>query len=92
MKQLRILGRPYSIIEKEAHYQDDPMMGRCNTITAQIILRKDLENFGKRQTLLHEIVHAIGDELVLDLTEKQVAAIAIGLASIKELMLEVNWK
>jgi hypothetical protein len=87
---IEVMGRPYTIRFSEATTSSSSHMGQsCNT-KAEIWVRQDMDSFGQRQTLLHELIHAIGDDCSLDLTETQVSVIANGLATIRELSLELR--
>jgi hypothetical protein len=86
---IRIMGRPYTVRHSNAPVTHDSMMGRSGSITAEMWIRADMDSFGKRQTLLHEIIHAIGEDCALDLSETQVSVLANGLASIEEFHLDL---
>lgn len=86
---IRIMGRPYTVEFAKGYLSNDTVMGRASSLTAQIFVRADMDPFGQRQTLLHEILHSIGDDCDLGLTEVQVSVLANGLASIEELHLEI---
>lgn len=78
--KVTILGKPYEVrIQKEA--DGNGTMGSA-TRTKQII--NIVQGFGKEQreeTLLHEIIHVVSEELVMGLEEEDVARLAVGLYS-----------
>lgn len=82
---IEVIGKPYEVRFTESPVPNDGLMGRSSIVSSRIWIRDDLEPFAQRQTLLHEIVHMIGDDCSLDLSETQVSVIANGLASVKEL-------
>lgn len=84
---VKILGRPYTIRFVEGFLAD--YMGRCNAAQAKIVIRSDMDAFAKRQTIMHEIIHAISEDCALRLEEYQVSAISNGLATIEELELRI---
>jgi hypothetical protein len=86
---IRIMGRPYAVRYSNGAVTNDSAMGRSTIVMAQMWIRADMDSFGKRQTLLHEVIHAIGDDCALELTETQVSVLANGLASIAELHLDL---
>jgi hypothetical protein len=53
--------------------------GLCYTDSCEILLNPLQTAQGLKQTLLHELVHAIETKMNLDLTEAQVDSMALGL-------------
>ena len=86
---VEVMGRPYTVDFVESGFPSAPM-GRCDTTLAMIQIRRDLDPFGQRQTILHELVHAISEDCGLKLDEQQVAVLSNGLASIKQILLEIR--
>jgi hypothetical protein len=74
--------------------------GECNHETLKISIKNSLVPSRKRQVLLHEILHAITDNLELHLTEEEIEMTSIGLSMfivdnipfIKKLIKEVEDK
>lgn len=81
MKNIKILGKEYKI-----EYVDNKTLGGnfgdCNTANAYIRINKDITKQQQEDTLLHEVIHIISDELTLELTEGQVGRLATILYSI----------
>ena len=81
MNAITILGKPYQI-----HYvdkvDDDDNSGESNIRTGEIKVLNALTPHLSRETLLHEIIHIVSDELYLELSERQVAALSVGLYSV----------
>jgi len=72
-KRIKILGKYYKVIPTD---QGD--YGICNTETCEIHLRQNQNHQQKKDTLLHECIHAIDDAMQLNLTEEQVFGMAGG--------------
>ena len=78
MNEVKILGVPYKIIEKEVISNED-VMGQILYHNQVIYLKKDLPREQKEKTLLHEIIHGVFEglgELELSANEKLVHALA----------------
>lgn len=58
------------------------LAGQVDYTTQEIRLRPGLTPAHQRETLLHEVLHAIDDFMGIDLTEKQVGRLANGLAMV----------
>ena len=52
---VRVLGRVYKIARKA----ERNLFGRCDNTTGIITVRPKLDEFSEKDTLLHEIMHAI---------------------------------
>jgi len=66
-KRLKIIGKYFKIVTtQEGDY------GECDVDTCIIKLRDNQNSQMKKDTLLHEAIHAIDDAMGLNLTEKQV--------------------
>jgi len=81
MKAIQILGKTYKI-----EYVDNKTLGGnygdCNTTKAYIRINKEITKQQQEDTLLHEVLHIISDELNIELGEKQVQILATALYSI----------
>ncbi len=86
---IRILGRPFNVRFVEAHGLVDDNTGSSDGRRGTICVDRGLDPVGKKQILLHEICHAISTDLNLKLTEAQSAGLGVGLASIRELKVEI---
>ena len=73
-----ILGKPYRIVEIEATSAPD-YCGTNNREAQTITVVSGLPQEGRDDTILHETIHVISDELCLKLSEEQVSALACGL-------------
>jgi hypothetical protein len=84
-KEVFILGMKIKITYFDSSCRADNTMGRSDEKNGIISLCKDMPNDVAEQTLLHECIHLISDNVAAGLTEKQVTAISAGLYSfIKE--------
>lgn len=65
MRQIKILGMTYKVDEVECVSKDEPLKGQINNLTHEILIDRSMPDDLKKQTLLHEILHAICDSLGL---------------------------
>ena len=56
--------------------------GECDSLNQVITIQADLKFDTEKEVVLHEILHAISDEMALDLTEEQVAGTARGVLAV----------
>jgi len=56
---VNICGLPYTVVEKEDSFNQDLHFGDVDYLKCEIQINKDLTDIGKKETLCHEIVHAI---------------------------------
>ena len=75
-----ILSKPYRILDVEPGCAPD-FVGTNSRDMQTITLRDDIANEAREDTILHEAIHIISDELCLKLSEEQVGALACGLYS-----------
>jgi len=75
-----ILAKPYRIIEIEQGSTAD-FSGTNNRDVQTITVMAGLSKEAREDTILHESLHVISDELCLKLTEEQIGALACGLYS-----------
>jgi hypothetical protein len=76
-QSLKILGCIVKIeYFKDAH-RTDQQMGWCDSKVNKIHLNENMPEDVQHQTLLHEVIHKISDDLDIELTEKQVAALSV---------------
>jgi len=78
--QINILGKSYRVVEIEASCAPD-MAGTNDRDAQTITVVKGLAKQAREDTLLHESLHVISDELCIGLTEAQVGQIACGMYS-----------
>jgi Zn-dependent peptidase ImmA (M78 family) len=83
MNKIKILGKEYNIIyfenvsNKNLEMVDN--MGLSNMAKCEIHINKNLPEDQKNDTLLHEIIHMISDELCVKLKEDQITILATAL-------------
>lgn len=85
IKKLIIQGKPYKIIWQKMIFDGEEGLetkfyGKVSTAKQEITLAENLAIEKLFDTMFHEIVHAIDNELVLDLDEKTVDRLATGFA------------
>lgn len=72
-KRIKILGKYYKVIPtSEGDY------GKCSPESCEIHLRQTQDIQQKKDTLLHECLHAVDEAMQLGLTEEQVYGLAGG--------------
>lgn len=79
MNSLNILGKPFRI---EWLDELDGALGETYTHKQMIKMQKGTPPDTERETLLHEVIHAVDESLALQLTEHQVHALACGLYAV----------
>ena len=79
--RVRVMGKVYSItyIENSDAIESN---GVCKNDTLSILIADELPPDEERDTLLHEIVHAVDNQISIGLTEKKVRQIATGLMQV----------
>ena len=80
--KVNVLGKPYVVIETTFDLSGGDMLGCTNRSKQLIVVRKDA--IGEDQyleTLLHETLHIVSEELALNLREEDIARLAVGLYS-----------
>lgn len=75
----RLCGRDVLVRIGDNHSWDSESMGRSHLAKGAIHLSDELDADGRRSVLLHEVIHFVADSLDLDVSEKQVAGLEIGL-------------
>lgn len=75
---VRVMGKTYSIQYVEKVDEKDSL-GEHELHVQVIKIRENQHAESKRETLLHELVHAIDEQLDLGMKEHQVHRLAIGL-------------
>lgn len=78
---LKILGKTYRVKFVDKVDEEDSL-GLCKDAEQEILLRIDQPQDCLRDTLLHEIVHAIDFQLHLGLKERQVHCVATGITAV----------
>lgn len=60
----------------------EELQGQCDSLNQQILIQEDLKYDTQKETLMHEVLHAISDEMNLDLTEAQVSGGSKGILAV----------
>jgi hypothetical protein len=78
-----VLGVPYAIkIEKDPEGFSESQLGYVNNLDCVITLRDGVSEWEKRETALHELIHAAEIKLGLKLKEQQVQSLSAVLYSV----------
>ena len=83
-ERIKIISKRFNLDylpEGQAPLADD-RMGECDTMNQKILVQEGLKFDTEREVILHETLHAISDEMNLDLTEHQVEGTAKGILSV----------
>ena len=79
---VRVLGRIYKIVRKA----EPALFGRCDNNKGVITVRPKLDEFSEKDTLLHEIMHAIlfqqNNHKAYELEESFVRPLATGIIAV----------
>ena len=75
--KLRLLGKRWTVKLQSPKGGKDA--GECDHITATISVSPKQTEDSRRDTLLHEVTHAVDEELQLRMSERQVRLLATGL-------------
>ncbi len=75
--KLRILGKRWVVKLQSPKGGKDA--GECDHVTAIISVSPKQTEDSRRDTLLHEVTHAVDEELQLRMSERQVRLLATGL-------------
>jgi hypothetical protein len=81
--KIRIVGSDYKVIPSEAgELKAMDHIGECNYLEHTIRIKKGLIGPILKNTMLHETVHGISNELCLGLEERQVELLTTGLIAV----------
>ncbi len=81
---ITVQGIPYTISQYPQVEHEDAL-GKTSSDRAELKLARELPNAVKEATFLHELFHAISNELEADLTERQVSVMSVGVyAALKD--------
>jgi len=75
-----ILGKPYRVVEATDGQMPDSF-GTASCKDQIITLKKSMAAGQKADTMLHEVIHIISNELALELPEDTIRRLAVGLHS-----------
>ena len=81
MQSIMILGKPYSI-STVATIDDDGNSGEIDVRACTIKLIDGLADHMRQESLLHEVIHGVDEELSIGLTEEQVRRLSVGLYAV----------
>jgi len=79
-KTITILGKPYKLLEL-SEVESLGNMGTTRRAKQIIHVDKELAKDQYSETILHEIIHVIDEELNLGLDEQTIARLAVGIYS-----------
>ena len=77
-KRLKVLGKWYRVTPGT----DKNRLGECDLVECRIGYRPDQHIQQARETLLHELIHAISDAQALNLSERRVRALGMSIMAI----------
>lgn len=81
MKTVSVLSKPYEIISASNIQVADSMYGSCDRKFQKIVIVDGIAEDQKQDTLIHEVLHIISDELGLGLDEATIQRLGVGLYS-----------
>lgn len=81
MTSIKVFGKPYAINYVDQVDETDSL-GECDVRLCEIKILNTMCDAQKKDTLIHELLHIISEELRLGVSEKQVASLAVGLYSV----------
>lgn len=79
---IRILGKEFSVIDTPPSPLSNMHWGHCDSARGEIRVQEDLCPDQRRDTILHECLHAIDYAVSLDISERQVHAMAAGVLAL----------
>ena len=77
-RKIKILGKTFQMLDETRELSKEHVVGHCFVDYSTIEYSSKYEDQQVRDTVLHEITHAIADTLGLDLKERHVHAMAAG--------------
>jgi hypothetical protein len=86
-KKIKAFGRTHNVIRDNKVAEEKQCWGFFDSVTDTVVLRErdgELTPGRERQVFLHELLHVIDDSLQLNLREKQVQLLSVGLTTIIE--------
>jgi hypothetical protein len=84
IEQVRIMGKEYRVEEVPESGLTRTTIGSCNERTLTISVMDSLVDKHKRETVLHEVLHALDVALATNLTEQQITALSSGLYALAQ--------
>lgn len=80
--KVKVIGKTYAVRYVTGSPLEEGDTGECDYDAAIISIRDGIESQLERSSLLHEVLHALDDQLNLRLTEKQIEGLENGLFQI----------
>lgn len=80
-EQVRVVGKNYSILFVD-EVDDQDNNGEHNLQKQEIKVKRGIHFEAQRDVLLHEVIHAVDEQLDLRLKHKQVHALAVGVLQV----------
>lgn len=77
-QSIQVLGKTYAV-EFVDKVDDKDSFGEHEMSTQKIKIKNEQHHESSRETLLHEVIHAVEEQLDLGMKEKQVHGLAVGL-------------
>lgn len=83
-ERIKIISKRFTIEYQATGSADlDPEhSGECRTLEQRILIEDGQQPDTQKDTILHEVIHAIADEMDLDLSEEQVGGAAKGILAV----------
>jgi hypothetical protein len=80
-ERIKIISKRFTVnyVPEGTEDLSEDKMGLCDTMNQLIWIEEGLKYDTQKETLLHETLHAISDEMNLDLSEVQVSGAAKGI-------------
>ena len=79
-KSVRVLGKVYSVLW--GHKFDEMILGDHCQKSLQVRIGSGMAPDEERETLMHELTHAVENQLGLDLKEEQVRQLSVGMFAV----------
>jgi hypothetical protein len=72
---LKICGKPFRVVRCKETLLEVDAFGKVDVNKLQVVILDDLPPPLEKDTVLHEIIHAIDEQLALKLKERQIEAL-----------------
>lgn len=80
--RLKILGKPYAVSYVNGEPLADDEMGECDDNGQALYIRDGQVLDNEQDTVLHECIHAVDEQMQVGLKEEQVRRLATGLLAV----------
>ena len=83
-ERIKVISKRFTVEYQPTGSADlDPEhAGECRTLEQRILIEEGMKPDTQKDTLLHEVLHAISDEMDLELSEEQVTGAAKGILAV----------